>query len=47
MNSPLLFSVVVALMTTGAAVLWALLVAADMTDLPDAEIADRRDIRTW
>lgn len=47
MNSPFLISVAVALVTTGAATLWALLVAADMTSLAEAEPAERRDIRTW
>jgi len=47
MNSPLLFSVIVALLTAGAAALWAMLVAADMTGLPDADATERRDIRTW
>ena len=47
MNSPFLFSVAVALLTTGAAALWAVLVAADMTGLPDADAAEGRDIRTW
>ena len=47
MNSPLLFSVAVTLLTTGAAALWAKLVAADMTGLPDADATERRDIRTW
>ena len=36
-----------ALVTTGAAALWALLVAADMSSLSEAETAERRDIRTW
>ena len=47
MNSPFLISVAVALVTTGVATLWALLVAADMTSLAEAEPAERRDIRTW
>jgi hypothetical protein len=47
MNSPFLISVAVALVTTGVATLWALVVAADMTSLADAEPAERRDIRTW
>jgi hypothetical protein len=47
MNSPFLISVAVALVTTGVATLWALLVAADMTSLAEAEPTERRDIRTW
>ncbi|MGU3666568.1 hypothetical protein ACLBX9_20460 [Methylobacterium sp. A49B] len=47
MNSPLLFSVGVALLTTAAATLWAKLVAADMVGLPDVDPTERRDIRTW
>jgi hypothetical protein len=47
MNSPLLLSVIVALLTAGAAALWAMLVAADMTGLPDADATEPRDIRTW
>jgi hypothetical protein len=47
MISPLLISVAFALVTTGAAALWALLVAADMSSLSEAETAERRDIRTW
>jgi hypothetical protein len=47
MNSPLLFTVVVALLTTGAATLWAVLVAADMTGVREADPAERTDGRTW
>jgi len=47
MNSPFLISVAVALVTTGVATLWALLVATDMTSLAEAEPTERRDIRTW
>jgi hypothetical protein len=47
MTSPLLISVAVALLTTGAAALWAILVGSGMSWLPDSKITDRRDIRTW
>jgi hypothetical protein len=47
MNSPFLISFAVALVTSGAATLWALLVAADMTSLAEAEPAEGRDIWTW
>jgi hypothetical protein len=47
MTSPLLISVAVALVTTGAASLWAALVATGMEALSDTETAARRDIRTW
>ena len=48
MNAPFLFSMVAALLTAGAAALWAMLVAADMTGLAaEADATERRDIRTW
>ncbi|MDP4003194.1 hypothetical protein [Methylobacterium sp. NEAU K] len=47
MNSPLLVSVAVALVTTGMASVWAALVATGMRPVADTEPAERRDIRTW
>lgn len=47
MTTPLLISAALACATTAAAWLWGLLVAAGMTQLPDAGSTERRDIRTW
>jgi hypothetical protein len=47
MTTPLLISAALACATTAAAWLWGLLVAAGMTQLPDARSTERRDIRTW
>ncbi|MHB2208989.1 hypothetical protein [Methylobacterium sp. CM6257] len=47
MTSPLLISVVFALVTTGVATLWAAFVATGMEAMPEPEAVERRDIRTW
>ena len=47
MNWPLLVSAAAAILTTGAAMLWAVAAASGME--PDAGVraGERRDIRTW
>ena len=47
MTAPLFISAALACATTGAAWLWGFLVAAGMTEVPEAGSPDRHDIRTW
>jgi hypothetical protein len=47
MDSSLLISVAFAIVTTGAATLWAVLLADGLSGVPDGKPAERRDIQTW